>query len=490
MAKGNLFARFAMCLGLGAALLGSPTAQDRQRPNILFIMPDQLRAQALGCMGNSDVKTPNIDRLAAEGMLFKQTFANTPVCCPARANLLTGKYAHRNGMVANDLRLRETETTLAELLKQAGYQTGFIGKWHLDGGPREPGYVPPGERRQGFDFWAAHECSHRHFDNHYFHDDPTPIKLGKYEAEGWTDITVEFLRAQVSQSQPFFLMLQMGPPHDPYKAPPQYEAMYDPAKLTMRPNWKEGTRMGSRQDIASYYAQVTAVDDQVGRLLRTLKELKLDEDTIIVLTSDHGDMLGSQGLRLKRKPWEESIRVPGIVRYPRRVKAGQQTEAFLTHVDLAPTLLSLCGLKPTREMQGSDLARLILGQPQRAPDSAYFQIFGPYEGDETPDGWRGVRTARYMYARHRTKPWVLYDLTNDPDEQKNLVADPSFARLRAEMEQRLTAWMKRTGDDWSADWTELVEDQGRLFLQVPGAFYTVPDYLKWAREHKESAPKK
>ena len=490
MAKGNLFARFAMCLGLGAALLGSPTAQDRQRPNILFIMPDQLRAQALGCMGNSDVKTPNIDRLAAEGMLFKQTFANTPVCCPARANLLTGKYAHRNGMVANDLRLRETETTLAELLKQAGYQTGFIGKWHLDGGPREPGYVPPGERRQGFDFWAAHECSHRHFDNHYFRDDPTPIKLGKYEAEGWTDIAVEFLRAQASRSQPFFLMLQTGPPHDPYKAPPQYEAMYDPAKLTMRPNWKEGTRMGSRQDIASYYAQVTAVDDQVGRLLRTLKELKLDEDTIIVLTSDHGDMLGSQGLRLKRKPWEESIRVPGIVRYPRRVKAGQQTEAFLTHVDLAPTLLSLCGLKPTREMQGRDLSRLILGQPQEVPDSAYFQIFGPYQGDETPDGWRGVRTARYMYARHRTKPWVLYDLTNDPDEQKNLVADPSFARLRAEMEQRLTAWMKRTGDDWSADWTELVEDQGRLFLQVPGAFYTVPDYLKWAREHKESAPKK
>lgn len=469
--------------GTAAPGQGSASKSKAKRPNILFILPDQLRAQALGCMGNPDVKTPHIDRLAAEGLLFKQTFANTPVCCPARANLLTGKYAHKNGMVANDLRLRETESTLAETLKQAGYRTGFIGKWHLDGGKREPGFVPPGERRQGGDFWAAHECSHRHFDNHYFRDEATPIKLGKYEAEGWTDIAVEFLRAQASQAQPFFLMLQMGPPHDPYKAPPQYEALYDARKLTMRPNWVEGTRLGSRQDIASYYAQITAVDEQVGRLVQTLKDLKLEEDTIIVFTSDHGDMLGSQGKRLKRKPWEESIRVPGIVRYPRRVPAGQQTDAMLTHVDFAPTLLSLCGLKPTRAMQGNDLSRLILGQTRKAPDSAYFQIFGPFEGDETPGGWRGVRTPQYMYARHRDKPWVLYDLANDPFEQKNLADDPAFARLRAEMEQKLMAWMKRTGDSWRYDWTELVEDKGRLYSHE--TFYTVADYLQWARQHPE-----
>lgn len=419
MTKRNLFACFTLCIWLGASLAQPSTqssaksaaAQSRPRPNILFILPDQLRAQSLGCMGNAEVKTPHIDRLAAEGMLFKQTFANTPVCCPARANLLTGKYAHRNGMVANDLRLRESETTLAELLKQAGYRTGFIGKWHLDGGPREPGYVPPGERRQGFDYWAA-----------------------------------------------------------------------------MRPNWIEGTRMGSRQDIASYYAQITAVDDQVGRLLGTLKELNLDDDTIIVFTSDHGDMLGSQGLRLKRKPWEESIRVPGIVRYPRRVKAGQRTDALLTHMDFAPTLLSLCGLKPARQMQGADLSRLILGQAQQAPDSAYFQIFGPFAGDETAGGWRGVRTPRYMYARYRDKPWVLYDLTNDPFEQKNLANDPASARLRAEMERKLSAWMKRTGDSWRYDWTELIEDKGRLYKHE--TFYSVTDYLKWARQHPELAPEK
>ncbi len=461
--------------------------QPKKRPNILFLMPDQLRAQSLGCMGNTDVRTPNIDRLAAEGLLFEQTFANTPVCCPARANLLTGKYANKNGMTANDLRLRESETTLAELLKQAGYRTGFIGKWHLDGGQREPGFVPPGDRRQGFDFWAAHECSHRHFDNHYFRDDATPIKLGKYEAEGWTDIAVDFLREQSNQQQPFFLMLTMGPPHDPYKAPPQYEAMYDAQKLTMRPNWVDGTAMGKRQDVASYYAQITAVDDQVGRVLQTLKELKLEEDTIIVLTSDHGDMLGSQGQRLKRKPWEESIRVPGIVRYPRQVKAGQQTNAMLTHVDFAPTLLSLCGVKSPRTMQGNDLSGVILGQSQKLPDSAYFQIFGPYDGDETTNGWRGVRTNRYMYARSQQQPWVLYDLEKDPYELHNLAADPAAASVRDSMEKQLASWMKKTGDSWSYDWTEKVEDKGRLYTHE--TFYSVADYLKWSKAHPELIPK-
>jgi arylsulfatase A-like enzyme len=140
------------CTGLIAS-----AAEQTERPNILWIVPDQLRAEALGCMGNPDVKTPHLDQLARDGVLFRQTFANTPVCCPARAIMLTGKYAHKNGMVANDLRLRESETTLAELLAAQGYRTGFIGKWHLDGGPRNPGFVPPGPRRQGFEFWAAHE---------------------------------------------------------------------------------------------------------------------------------------------------------------------------------------------------------------------------------------------------------------------------------------------------------------------------------------------
>ncbi|MFO0909402.1 MAG: sulfatase-like hydrolase/transferase [Isosphaeraceae bacterium] len=140
------------------------------------------------------------------------------MCCPARANILTGQYAHANGMIANDLRLRESRTTLAELLADAGYRTGFIGKWHLDGGPRLPGFVPPGPRRQGFQFWAANECDHRHFRPTYFRDTPEPIVENRFEPEVWTDRAIEFLRD--AKDQPFFLVVSMGPPHDPYALPP------------------------------------------------------------------------------------------------------------------------------------------------------------------------------------------------------------------------------------------------------------------------------
>ncbi|MDA2938908.1 sulfatase, partial [Acidobacteria bacterium AH-259-A15] len=382
------------------------------RPNILLIFPDQMRAQDLGCMGNADVRTPNLDHLASEGILLHRTFANSPVCCPARATILTGKYVHQNGMIANDLRLRESEVTLAELLAHQGYRTGFIGKWHLDGGKRLPGYVPPGPRRQGFQFWAANECHHNHFDTQYFRNTGTAIPIKKFEPEAWTDIAIEFLRE--TENRPFFLMLAMGPPHNPYKAPEKYMEMYDPQALTMRPNWVEGVNRAGREEIAAYYAAITVVDEQVGRLMQALDELGLTEDTIVLFTSDHGDMLGSHRARLKRKPWEESIRVPGILRYPRKVEAAQQLETLLSHVDVSPTLLGLCGVEVPEEMQGVDLSGLIVGESQQEPDSVFFQIFGPYQAGGVSAGWRGVRTDRYMYARWEAQPWVLFDLEKDP----------------------------------------------------------------------------
>lgn len=212
-----------------------------ERPNILIILPDQMRASAMGISGNPDVQTPNIDALAAQGMHFRRTYANVPVCCPARATLLTGKYAHANGMVANDLRLREEHVTIAEILRDAGYRTGFVGKWHLDGGPRNPGFVPPGPRRQGFDFWAAYQCHHLHFSPIYFRDTPEEILVPKYEPEASCDFAVEFLKTQ-PKDQPFFLTVQMGPPHDPYGAPMEYMKRYDPAKLTMPANWTPAAR--------------------------------------------------------------------------------------------------------------------------------------------------------------------------------------------------------------------------------------------------------
>ncbi|MBI3279354.1 MAG: sulfatase, partial [Acidobacteria bacterium] len=445
-----------------------------RRPNILYVFPDQLRAQSVGCYGNGEVRTPHLDKLAGEGVLFRNTVANTPVCCPARAIMLTGRYAHRNGMVANDLRLRESEVTIAEVLAREGYRTGFIGKWHLDGGQRLPGFVPPGPRRQGFAFWAANECSHRHFDTQYFRDTAEPIPVKKFEAEAWTDVAIGFLKQTRQDRRPFFLTVAMGPPHDPYGAPAQYLKMYDPAKLTMRPNWRKAApNVPGPEQVAAYYAAITAVDDQIGRLSRALDELGLAEDTIVLVSSDHGDMLGSHGLRLKRKPWEESIRIPGILRYPRRVKPGQRTETLFSHVDFAPTLLSFCGIKPPAVMQGTDLAPVALGRRRGGPDSAFFQIFGPYQGDGTQDGWRGVRTAKYMYARFRDKPWVLYDLEADPYQARNLAGERAASGIQSAMETRLSRWMQQTGDSWSYNWSHLVEDKGRLYRH--GTFYTVDE---------------
>lgn len=451
-----------------------------RRPNVLLLLPDQLRAQALGCYGDPNVLTPHMDRLASEGVLFRNTIANSPVCCPAHAILMTGQYCHKNGLVANDLRLRESHTSIAKVFRRAGYRTGFIGKWHLDGGPRMPGFVPPGPRRQGFEFWAANECSHAHFHTQYFRDTETPIPMAKFEAEGWTDLGLDFLRASRTDSRPFFLNVFLGPPHDPYGAPEKYMRLYDPAKLTLRPNWKAAAKAPRREDLAAYYAAVTAVDEQVGRFLNALDELGLAEDTIVLLSSDHGDMLGSQGERLKRKPWEESIRVPGLLRYPRQVKRGRTDDLLLSHIDYMPSLLGLCGLDAPPGLQGRDLSVFIRGGSGGArPESAFLQIFGPYDGDGTPDGWRGVRTARHTYARFRDKPWVLYDNAQDPYQRNNLATDPAAKTLIAEMDRLVDRWMASTGDSWNFNWSAKVEDARRLY--TGRTFYSVDEYLAWQK---------
>ena len=464
----------------------SVRAAGRKRPNILFLMPDQHRYHAVGCLGNTDVKTPHLDRLASEGVILDHVFANTPVCCPARSILLTGQYCHRNGMVANDLRLREGSVSFPQSLRDAGYRTGFVGKWHLDGGPREPGFVPPGPRRQGFEFWAAHQCSHRHFDNHYFRDTNQPIKLGKFEAEGWADLAVEFLGQTKSDPRPFYLTVQWGPPHDPYKAPERYSQAYPPEQLAMRANYTPGEHVPAPKDIAEYYGMVTALDDQVGRLMAKLDELGLRENTIVLYSSDHGDMLGSQGERLKRKPWEESIHVPGFLRWPGKVRPNTRSDVFFTHVDFAPTLLGMAGVPLPKAMQGRDLSGPIVQRKGRGPDSAFFQIFGPFAGDGTHGGWRGVRTATHMYARYVDRPWVLYDLQKDPFQQTNLAGKPEAAATQARLEKRLVQWMKETGDAWGYNWTQPVEDGGRLYKHQ--TFYTVAEYLAWAKQHPELAP--
>lgn len=473
-------------------------------PNILLILPDQMRASAMGCDGNLEVKTPHIDRLAAEGMRFKRTYANVPVCCPARAILMTGTYPHVNGMMANDLRLREEHVTLAEILREAGYRTGFIGKWHLDGGPRDPGFVPPGPRRQGFEFWAAYECHHKHFQPDYFRDTPERIVVDKFEPEASCDFAVEFLQSQ-PKNRPFFLTVQMGPPHDPYGAPEEYMKLYDAGKLTPDPSWQAGSEsrpvpkaglrrgplanrfvpVGGKEEIAAYYAAITAIDDQVGRLLATLKATGADENTIILFTSDHGDMLGNHGLRRKRKPHHESARVPGIIRWPGRVPAGKVVDTLFSHIDIPPTLLALAGHEVPKLMQGADLSRVALGQTTEGPEAVLLQIFVPFSPDGIARPWRGLITRDHTYARYEDAPWVLFDDAADPHQMKNLAQDPAAAAWREKLDAQLAELMQRHGDAWSFNSPELVEEGGRLYKHA--TFYSVQEYLDWAKSNPDRA---
>lgn len=487
-----------------SALCPLLSAIAADRPNILLILPDQMRASAMGCDGNQQVITPNIDRLAAEGILFKRTYANVPVCCPARAILMTGTYPHVNGMIANDLRLREEQVTIAEILRDAGYRTGFIGKWHLDGGPREPGFVPPGPRRQGFDFWAAYECHHKHFQPDYFRDTPERLVFDKFEPEASCDFAVEFLGSQ-PKNQPFFLTVQMGPPHDPYGAPEEYMKLYNPEKITPDPSWQEGSEsrptpkaglrrgplanrfvpVGGKEEIAAYYAAITAIDDQVGRLLAALKETGADENTIILFTSDHGDMLGNHGMRRKRKPHDESARVPGILRWPGRVPSGQVVETLFSHIDMPPTLLALAGIDVPANMQGADLSRVALGQTTKGPDSVLLQLFVPHTPDGIAKPWRGIITRDHTYARFEDKPWVLFDDNADPHQMRNLATDPMARELREKLDQQLAALMARHGDAWSFNHHELVEEGGRLYKHE--TFYSVQDFLEWEKANPDNA---
>jgi arylsulfatase A-like enzyme len=311
-----------------------------------------------------------------------------------------------------------------------------------------PGFVQPGPRREGFEFWAANICSHDYFHQQYFRDSSEPIPIHGYDAIGWTDLGIEFLEKAHERGKPFCLYWQPPSPHDPYIPPPGFEKLYDPEKIELRKNWQPGAKQhGTKKDIAGYYAAMACLDEQIGRLLQKLDETGQRENTIVFVTSDHGDMQGSHGTFLKRKPWEESVRVPGIVRWPASLKAGRQSDAPFSHVDVVPTLLELCGVKPAG-MQGTSYASYLRGQSGRMPDMAHLMIYTKTEADEF-NPWRGVRTRKYKYARFEDKPWMLHDLEKDPYEVKNLVGSAASRKLIAHFDAAIERMMRETGDQWT-----------------------------------------
>jgi len=431
-------------------ILTSTSAQANEQPNILIVCADQMRASAMECMGNTFVKTPHLDKLASQGILFTNAIAATPQCTAYRASLLTGRYGHNTGIVSNDLKLPHEEVTLAEILKQHGYATGFIGKWHLNSGRRQPkgsdeanGFVALGPDRQGFDFWAARECSHNYFRTHYFRDSPEPIQIDTYEPDVQTDLAIEFMRER--REQPFCLVMMWGPPHSPYRPPEKWD-IYDPADVPIPPNVPPAMEARARTELAQYYGLVSSLDENIGRLSMALHHLDLAENTIVIFSSDHGDMLRSHGYTRKGRPQSESLHIPFIFRYPTKVKPAQIREMPICSVDVMPTLLGFCGIDVPDNTDGLDLSQVLTGEDPDEPVAAFAESNLTSSGNSPGSQWRALRTSQYTYAISADGPWLLFDNREDPYQMNNLVDDPNCRDVAAEFDRMMTEWRNRLGD--------------------------------------------
>ena len=430
-------------------------------PNIVFVFGDQWRAQATGYAGNPTVQTPNLDRLAQECVSFSHAVSGFPVCSPYRASLLTGQFPLTHGVFVNDVYLDPNVPSIARAFAGNGYDTAYIGKWHVDGHGRS-NHIPV-ERQQGFDYWKVLECTHNYNQSAYYAGDSDEKRQWEgYDAIAQTHDAQRYIREH-DRDRPFLLMLSWGPPHAPYgTAPEAYRALYDPGDIVLRPNVPAGDvekdprlkdlPMRKRQatieeDLAGYYAHCTALDACIGDLLATIQECGITEDTLFCFTSDHGDMLGSHGRFKKQQPWEESIRVPFLLRYPALLgNKGCEMDAPIDAPDVMPTLLGLCGFSIPDTVEGLDYSGYVQGGEDPSDGAAVIMCPHPFgQWSAIAHGgqeYRGLRTQRHTYTRTMEGPWLLYDNQEDPYQLENLVGVPEYADLVRELD----AWLQRRLD--------------------------------------------
>jgi arylsulfatase A-like enzyme len=483
-------------IGMGAILVGcsgeglqsdseAPAPGSATRPpNLVIVMPDQWRGQGLGFMNEDPVVTPTLDTLATEGLVLTHAVVNYPVCSPARGMLMTGQYPHSSGVLGNansgtapfGYELTEAHQTWSDVLAERGYSLGYIGKWHLDS-PHEP-YVEssnntpefawnewtPPERRHSFDFWYAYGTYDQHMRPMYWEND-TPREaafyVDKWGPEHEADMAIKYLRNEGSEyrdsEQPFALVVAMNPPHMPYdQLPERYLAAYEGKTyrdLLVRPNvdFEGDSRMAqlARNHTKNYFSMMTGVDEQFGRILAALDEEGLADDTIVIFTSDHGNCIGTHGQVSKNNHYEESMRVPFLVRWPGKIPP-RQDDLLISTPDIFPTVLDLMGFAEDipEAVEGASRASLFLGNEGERPTSQLYIWVPP---GEPSWGRRGVRTHRYtlMISKMPDEPMetVLHDNLEDPYQLENIAAaNPGIvARL---VEEELNPWLERTGDPW------------------------------------------
>ena len=427
----------------------------KKKPNILYILTDQMRSTAMGCAGVEKIRTPHLDRLAAGGTRFTNAIANSPSCAPSRGTILTGLHTLSHGVVNNEIQVKNDGPTFAGALRDNGYKCGYIGKWHLDGGPRT-GFTPPGPRRLGFDdYWAVANCTHDYMRSFYYTEEPKPIFIEGYETVHQTDLAIDYISKKAKEDDPFFLVLSWGTPHDPYREmPEELLNRYRPEDVEFMDTnsiYVPGEVMQAKKEIlAGYYAHIMALDDQLARLEECLKAQGLYENTIVVFTSDHGDMLGNQNQYYKSQPWRESVGIPLLARWPGRIPEGRVTDAPISLIELTSSLISMTGTEIPDAMEGDDLSALILGDESAAPDSVFINFAPDVHCIPSPP-FRGVVTRTHTYAETVEGPWLLYDDKADPFQKNNLISwsnrdNPEIVALQQEMHKKLAYWLERTND--------------------------------------------
>lgn len=457
------------CLLLGLALLVVSVAHAKSdRPNIVYIMADDHAAHAISAYGSKVNKTPNIDTIAHDGMLFANCFAVNAICTPSRAAIITGKYSHKNGVTVFN-RMDPDQWTVAKELQKAGYHTGMIGKWHLQSDP------------QGFDYWSILPGQGVYYD-------PAFITMGKrHKVKGYVsdiigDEAINFLK-NAPKDKPFFLMCHHKAPHRPWEPAERYMSMYTnpiPEPVTFNDDYQNRSTAASvatmridrdlkpkdlKQDpppgltdeqlkkwkyqryMQDYLRCVASVDDNVGRVLDYLDKAGLRDNTIVIYTSDQGFFLGDHDWFDKRFMYEESLRMPFMVRYPGHIKPGTVNSNMILNVDFAPTFLDYAGVTVPKEVQGRSIKPLLDGRtPHNWRKSMYYRYYD-HPSQHTVNKHYGVRTDRYkLIYFHDLHEWELFDLQKDPHELYSVYDDPSYAKVVKDLKKELERLRKELGD--------------------------------------------
>jgi arylsulfatase A-like enzyme len=442
---------------------------NQHTPNLVFLFADQLRYQSCGFAGDTRAHTPNLDRLAAQGCNFTNAVSVYPLCGPFRASLLTGKYPTSTGMYRNDVRCMPDENAIGHVLKRNGYHTAYIGKWHLYCRNETEQFTPPGPYRLGFDdYWASFNWNNDYWNGFYYNDIDQRISMKGFQEDFSTDLALEFLDNR-DPAKPFAIFLSYEAPHPPLSEsqcrPEDYawckdtdfsDLLYATAEVfekfepSFSPTWQAEHIISNHQErCRAYYAMTACVDRNVGRLLNYLDAHNLSENTIVVFTSDHGEMLGAHGRIQKRMFFEESVRVPFLLRWRGTVQPDSTQKGCLNTPDIMPTLLELLGLPIPFEMEGYSFAKLALGISQ-ANQPEYAFMLSMMEGKfNHHEEWRGIRDRRLTYVKmQRSQAEFLFDHQTDPRELNNLSEDPAYQQDLNHYRSILDAERKKRNDDF------------------------------------------